>query len=199
MNAEPEIRRLLDMMPASGRMHSKIVARPQQAEVITYRIPFPWGDRPIAINFALWSRIPRPERDLLILRAVAWLKASNWLKPELYQGIFIAGLAGGAVQLSQGDALGVLVGGGLSAIAAVQIWRNHHGVRIDLDADTEAVRVAQRRGYSETEAAQHLLRAIQTVAELENRSSLDFVELIRTQNLRAIAGLSPETIPETLR
>ncbi len=62
-----------------------------------------------------------------------------------------------------------------------------------------AIRVAQRRGYSEVEAARALLQAIERVAEIENRTSLDFLELIRSQNLRAIAKLSPVVIPDNIR
>jgi hypothetical protein len=61
------------------------------------------------------------------------------------------------------------------------------------------VRVAQRRGYSEAEAATHLLAAIQTVAELEDRPNLDFNELIRCQNLRVMAGISEISLPKDLR
>ena len=37
------------------------------------------------------------------------------------------------------------------------------------------------------------------VAELEGRPSLDFIELIRCQNLRAIAGLSLVGVPDKLK
>lgn len=70
---------------------------------------------------------------------------------------------------------------------------------MEIAADEVAIRVAQRRGYSEKEAAQHLLAAIHAVAQIENRPNPDFNELIRCQNLRAIAGLSSEAVPETLR
>jgi hypothetical protein len=199
MNSDPEIRRLKDVMPASGRMFAKIIDQPAQPQVIQYDTPMPWGDRPIQINFDLWSRLSRPKRDLLILRAVGWLNASNWFKLELYQGIALVGTAGAIFQLVQSDAVGFVVAGGLSAIAGVQVWRNNHGLKVELAADEEAVRVAQRRGYSESEAAQHLLSAIQAVVSLENRPGLSFNELIRCQNLRTLAGLSPEGIPETLR
>lgn len=200
MNPESEIRHLLDVMPASGRMTTKIVSKPEQRTVIEYRAPKFWAqERPIAINFELWSRLSRPKRDLLILRAVGWLNSSNWLKPNLYQGVVLAGILGTLVELVQVDALGVLVAGGLSAIAATQIWRNSRGLSVEIAADEAAIRVAQRRGYSEKEAAQHLLAAIHAVAQIENRPNPDFNELIRCQNLRAIAGLSSEAVPETLR
>ncbi|MCF3424469.1 DUF3318 domain-containing protein, partial [Escherichia coli] len=68
-----------------------------------------------------------------------------------------------------------------------------------LNADEAAIRVAQRRGYTETEAAEQLLSAIETVAQLEGRPSLNFTELIRSQNLRALAGLSPVGVPNALK
>jgi hypothetical protein len=34
---------------------------------------------------------------------------------------------------------------------------------------------------------------------MEGRPTLNFLELLRTQNLQAIAGLSPVGMPETLR
>jgi predicted Zn-dependent protease len=60
----------------------------------------------------------------------------------------------------------------------------------ELNADATALKIAQRRGYTPIGAAEHLLTAIEAVAEIEGRSGLDFDQLIRCQNLRAIAGLS---------
>jgi regulation of enolase protein 1 (concanavalin A-like superfamily) len=200
MNVDPEIRRLLEVMPASGRMQAKVVEQASQSQVIAYRQPqVPWSETPISINFQLWHRLARPQQDLLILRAVGWMKASNWLKLDLYQGVGIAGIVVTLVQLVQGDALGATVAAGLAAMSGVQIWRNRQSIKVELAADTEAVRVAQRRGYTETEAARHLLSAIQAVAELENRKTLEFTELIRSQNLRVVAGMSATAVPEDIR
>ncbi|MEQ8538445.1 MAG: DUF3318 domain-containing protein [Coleofasciculus sp. D1-CHI-01] len=200
MNPEPEIRRLRDLMPASGRMLTKIISKPQQTAVIETPFPMPWlRDRPIYINFDLWRRLPRPQRDMLLLSTVSWLITIKWFKPDLYQGVVIAGLLGGMVELVQGDAVGVVVATGLSAIAGSQIWRSSRSCQTHLDADTDAIKVALRRGYTETEAAQHLLAAIESVAEIEGRLSLNFTELIRSQNLRAIAGISPVGVPESVR
>jgi Protein of unknown function (DUF3318) len=199
MNVDPEIRRLLEVMPASGRMQAKVVGQASQSQVIAYRQPqVPWSETPISINFQLWHRLARPQQDLLILRAVGWMKASNWLKLDLYQGVGIAGIVVTLVQLVQGDALGATVAAGLAAMSGVQLWRNRQSIKVELAADTEAVRVAQRRGYTETEAARHLLSAIQAVAELENRKTLEFTELIRSQNLRVVAGMSATTVPEDI-
>lgn len=200
MNPEPEIRRLIELMPASGRMLTKIVSKPQQTLVIESPFPTPWSqERPIFINFDLWRRLPKPQRDLLLLRTVSWLIGIKWFKPDLYQGVILAGLLGGIVELVQGDAVGVVVATGLSAIASTQLWRSTRRSESELDADAAAIKVATRRGYTESEAAQHLLAGIEAVAQVEGRTSLSFTELIRCQNLRAIAGLSPLGVPDTVR
>lgn len=199
MNPEPEIRRLLDVMPASGRMATRLVSKPEQRLVVDAPLPMPWvRDRPIYINFDFWSRLSRPQRDLLILRAVSWLGAVKWFQPNLNFGLVAAGVLGTGMELVQQDFVGVAVASALSAIAATQIWRNNHSTSLELDADERALQVAQRRGYSETEAAEHLLSAIESVAQFEKRP-LSFIELLRCQSLRAIAGLSAIGIPEELR
>ena len=200
MEPTTEIRRLLDLMPASGRMMTKVVSKREQPQVITSPFPLPWQpERRILINFDLWSRLPQPQRDLLLLRTVGWLTAVKWFKPDIYQGVVLAGLLGAAVEIIQGDAVGTLVAGALSAIAGNRIWRTYRSAQSEVSADEAAIRVAQRRCYSETEAAKHLLSAIEAVAKIEGRSSLNFLELIRCQNLRAIAGLSPMGIPEIIK
>ena len=200
MEPNAEIRRLLDVMPASGRMMTKIVSKPEQACVIDSPFPLPWSqERPIFINFDLWRRLAKPQRDLLLLRTVSWLIGVKWFKPDIYQGVVLTGLLGAMVELTQADAVGVVVAGGLMAIATTQIWRGSRSSQTQLNADEAALRVAQRRGYSQTEAAQHLLSAIEAVAQIEGRPSLNFTELIRCQNLRAIAGLSPVGIPEKIK
>lgn len=201
MSLESEISRLLDMMPASGRMLTKIVSKPQQSKVIDTPFPMPWNrdSRPIYINFDLWRRLSKSQRDLLILRATSILTGIKWFKPDLDRGIVLAGAIALTVEAMQGDAIGIIVAGGLGAIAAQRIWRNNRSVQRELDADEAAIKVSLRRGYTEEEAAQNLLSAIATVAEIEGRSSLNFSELIRTQNLKAIAKVSPVSVPETVR
>jgi hypothetical protein len=105
-------------------------------------------------------------------------------------------LLAGLVESSQSDVVGVAVAGGLSAIALWRIWRTNKSSESELNADAVAIKIAQRRGYSETEAAQHLLAAIEAVAKIEGNRGLEFTELIRCQNLRAIAGLSSVGISE---
>ncbi|MDF0555786.1 DUF3318 domain-containing protein [Kamptonema sp. UHCC 0994] len=200
MNPEPEIRRLLDIMPASGRMMAKIVSKPQQSMVIDSPFPLPWKpERLIYVNFDLWRRLSKPQRDLLILRTQSWLCGVKWFKPELYQGVALAGVLGAIAQGVQGDAVGVVVASGLAGLGLTRIWQSSRSPQLELEADETAIRVAGRRGYSETDAARHLLSAIEAVAQIEGRGSLNFTELIRSQNLRAIAGLSSVGVPETLR
>jgi hypothetical protein len=172
MEPNVEIRRLLDVMPASGRMTTKIVSKPEQTKVIEASFPLPWNqERPIYINFDLWRRLPKPQRDLLLLQMVSWLTGVRWFKPDIYQGVVLAGLLGGAIETAQSDIVGVVTAGGLSAIAAFRIWRTNKSQEAELNADAAAIRIAQRRGYSQTEAAQHLLTAIETVAKIEGRSA----------------------------
>jgi hypothetical protein len=200
MEPTAELRRLLDIMPASGRMMTKIVSKPEQAKVIYSPFPLPWNqERRILINFDLWRRLSKPQRDLLLLRNVCWLTGVKWFKPDIEQGVAVAALLGAMVELVQGDAVGVIVAGGLSAGALNRIWRNSRSSQSELNADEAAIRVAQRRGYNEAEAASHLLSAIEAVALVEERPSLNFTELIRCQNLRAIAGLSPVGVPQSIK
>jgi hypothetical protein len=197
MEPNIEIRRLLDVMPASGRMMTKIVSKPEQKQVIDAAFPLPLSQaRPIYINFDLWRRLTKPQRDLLLLQKVSWLIGVKWLQPNVYQGVVLAGLVGGILEAVQADVVGVVIAGGLSAVAAIRIWRTNKSQESELTADTVAIRIAQRRGYSETEAAQHLLTAIEAAGTIEGRSGLNFSELIRCQNLKVIAGLSQVGIPK---
>lgn len=199
MNPELEIRRLLDVMPASGRMFVKLVSKPDQRSFIDTPAPLPWGrDRPVYINFDLWSRLSRSQRDLLILRTVSWSSNIKWFQPTPMLGLTALGAIELGVELAQQDFVGVAAASGLSAIALFQIWRNNRSSRMELEADEQALKIAQRRGYTETEAARALLSAIEAVAQNEGRM-LSFVELLRCQGLRAIGGLSPVGIPDELR
>lgn len=200
MEQNVEIRRLLDLMPASGRMMTKIVSKPEQRRIIDSPLPLPWQQqRQVYINFDLWRRLSKPQRDLLLLSNISWLTGIRWFKPDVYQGVVLAGILGATVELVQSDPVGVVIGAGLSAFASAQIWRNSRSSKVELEADEAAIKVAQRRGYSETEAAGYLLSAIETAAQIEKRPSLNFIDLIRCQNLRAIAGLSPVSVPSSER
>lgn len=200
MIRDPEIHRLVELMPASGRMMAKIVSKPEQSVVIDNPFPLPWNrERLIYINFDLWRGLSQPQQDLLLLRTVSWLCNVVYFRPDIYQGLVLAGLVGTVVEIVQADAVGIIVSGGLAAIASSQIWRRNRRLQSDLDADEAGIRVALRRGYNQTEAAGHLLSAIETVAKIEGRGSLSFMELVRCQNLKAIANLSPIGIADDIR
>ena len=176
----------------------KIINKPQQSKVIDCHFPLPWNrDRPIYINFDLWKLLSKPQRDLLILRNVSFLGNIQWFKVDIYQGAALAGVVGTVVELLQGDAIAVPIAGGLTGLAVTRIWRDNRSSQVELDADETAIKVALRRGYSEEEAARHLLSAIEAVAQIEG-SGLDFNALIRCQNLRAIAGISAVGVPDSI-
>lgn len=199
INPDSEILHLIDLMPASGRMLCKLASKPEQLTVIEAELPKPWSQsRPILINFDLWAKLARPQRDLLLLRTVTWVNGVQWLKFDVYQGAALAGLVGSLVELAQGDLVGAMVAGGLTGLAGLQIVRSQRSSRRELEADEAAIRVAQRRGYTEVAAARALLEAIETTAVIERRS-LTFTELLRCQNLRAIAGTSTVGIPDRMR
>ncbi|ELR96266.1 DUF3318 domain-containing protein [Gloeocapsa sp. PCC 73106] len=201
MNLDQEITHLLDLMPASGRMFTRIINKPQQSQVIDAPVPKPWNQasRPIYINFDLWRLLSRGERDLLLLATVSNILGIQWFKPNLYQGITLAGLAGLTLQIIQKDTVGIIVAGSLTAIAIRQIWRDNQSLSKQLEADEKALKISQRRGYTEVDAAKSLLSAIEALPQLENRPSLSFVELIRCQNLKVIGNLSPVGVPENLK
>jgi hypothetical protein len=183
---ETEIRRLTELMPASGRMLTKIQSQPKQSRVVDAQFPKPWqlGDRLIKINFTLWWELPIQERDLLLLSVVCRLAGIRWFKPDIYQGLTAAGVVGVGFQLWQQDVVGLIVAGGLTALAARQIWQGYQSNEREIEADAQAIKVAVRRGYEQREAVNALTSAIETMARIENRSSLSFTELLRVQNLR---------------
>lgn len=197
---DQEIRRLTDILPASGRMLTKLISKPEQRVVVDCPFPKPWmTERPIWINFELLGDLSLSERDLLVLRTVSWVTGVKWFRPSLYQGLVLIGTLGAVIEAVQADPVGIVAAGMLSAIAGTQIWRENRSTQRELDADEAAIQVALRRGYSEADAARHLLDAIAQVAVIENRRGLSFVELLRCQNLKAIAGLSSVSIPDTVR
>jgi hypothetical protein len=196
INTNAEITRLRDLMPASARMTTRLLLDDRFACVIRVPFPRPWQrSHPITLNWTLWQELVLPQRDLLLLQAVSWVGAVGLLKPEPYQIVTVLGALGGLFEIAQGDAVGTLAAGGLGAIAASQIWRSRQGPQSQIDADETAITVAQRRGYREREAVQHLLTAIERVAVIEGRA-LTYSELLRTQNLRARAQRTPAAVPE---
>lgn len=197
-NPNTEMSYLLELMPASGRMHCKLLEAPRQSSVILAPLPRPWQEtRLISINFDLWMQLPRPQRDLLLLQAVSRVNQVKWLKPDLYQGVAIAGLLGTIWEFSQGHALGSLVAGGITVFAGNQIWRSQTREDRQVEADEAAIQIAQWRGYGKTDAARHLLGAIEAVAQLEQRG-LTVSEVLRCRKLRAIAQPAPMGVPDSL-
>lgn len=198
VNPNAEIGRLRELMPATARMKTKLMLNERQINVIKAEFPRPWQQtHAVSINLDLWQQLSLAERDLLFLRTVCWVTLTNLLKPNWYQALAGAGLAGGVVELLQGDAVGVLTAGGVVALAGWQIWRGVSGPQIDIAADDKAVQVALRRGYNQANAAQALIRAIEAVPPLEGRRVLTVKELLRCQNLRAQTGRSEFSVPES--
>lgn len=192
-----ELPRLRELLPASGRMKTRIKIDERQSQLIATDFPKPWKTRhTISLNLSLWGKLTVPQRDLLFLRQVCWLTSVNLLQPDWYRGLVVIGAIGTVMQLLQQDVVGLLAAGGLTAVAGTQVWRQVRGSRAEVTADEAALQVAQRRGYSETEAAQALLQAIEAVPRLEGRSSLTFTELLRCQHLRSLIGVSPVPVPE---
>jgi hypothetical protein len=198
VNPNAEITRLRELMPASARMNTKLTLNDRQLDVIKAEFPVPWRQtHTISMNLNLWQQLSVPERDLLFLRTACWVTQASLLKPNWYQAMAGAGLVGGAFELFQGDAIGVLAAGGVTALAAWQLWRGVKGPGTEIAADDKAVQVAQRRGYSQVDAASALIRVIEAVPPLEGRRVLTVNELMRCQNLRVQTGLSKATVPES--
>ncbi len=184
---DPELSRLIELMPASGRMHTQLISKPEQLQVIYAPFPVPWKrSRPIYINFDLLRQLPIPEQDLIVLHTVSWVSEVQWFRPKLPQAIALGGFLSTLWEFSQGDPLGVLASAGLTALAARQIWRDNQQTEVMVAADQIAIQVASRRGYSKAQAAQALLEGIEQIALIEGRAGLSLVELLRCQNLRVI-------------
>jgi len=201
MSPEQEIRRLIELMPASGRMLTKIASKPQQSSPIATPFPVPWNRdaRRIFINFNLWRQLPEPQRDLLLLREVSWSLSVRWFALDPERGLAAAGAIAALFELTQADAVGTIAALGASALVVNRIWRKARSPQTHLTADEAAIQTAQRRGYTAPQAADHLLAGIEAAANLEGRTSLNFTELIRSQNLRAIANRSPVGVPDRVR
>ncbi|MEY2979407.1 MAG: DUF3318 domain-containing protein [Prochlorotrichaceae cyanobacterium] len=194
---ETEIFRLCELMPASGRMYIKIQNKPEQRQVLEMSLPLPWQrQKVISINFDLWQRLDKGQRDLILLRSVSWLLGVKWFKPDIYQGATAVGLVASLGEFFEGDLVGLVAAGGLTVVAALQVWRINRSPQRELEADEAGIRIATRRGYTEMEAAKNLYTGIERLAQLEGRGQLDFAQLMRCQNLKTIAGLSRIGIPD---
>ncbi|MGA1409219.1 MAG: DUF3318 domain-containing protein [Prochlorotrichaceae cyanobacterium] len=194
---ETEIFRLCELMPASGRMYIKIQNKPEQRQVLEMSFPQPWQrQKVIQINFDLWQRLDKGQRDLILLRSVSWLLGVKWFKPDIYQGATAVGLVASLGEFFEGDLVGLVAAGGLTVVAALQVWRINRSPQRELEADEAGIRIATRRGYTEMEAAKNLYTGIERLAQLEGRGQLDFAQLMRCQNLKTIAGLSRIGVPD---
>ncbi len=197
MNINEEIARLRDLLPASWRMTTSIKSKPDQPELIASSQILPWAKgAQVEINFRLWRQLIEAERDLLFLREISWRQQTKWLQTGVYQGVAALALVGGIVESLQGDVTGMAIAILLGTIGVNQILRGNKSSQVQVQADNEAIEVAQRRGYTEAEAARALLEAIPAAAKLSGRNAPEFTELIRCQNLKAIAGLSKTKIPD---
>ncbi|MGF1538764.1 MAG: DUF3318 domain-containing protein [Elainellaceae cyanobacterium] len=184
---DAELGRLMELLPASGRMWCKLVSQPKQREAIAASLPKPWKEIcTISINLDLWHRLPQNQRDLLLLRTSCRGTAVRWVKPGLYQGLLGVGLTALVVEAARGDAAGIVVFGGLSALAVRQIWRSIYSVQTEMTADADAVRVATRRGYERADAARSLMAGIKALPAVEGRTNT-MDELLRYQALKPIA------------
>ncbi len=195
-----EIARLRDLLPAEWRMHNAVTferGMPPQAIASTPILPWARTVR-VTLDSSLWWQLPQESRDLLFLREVTWRQSSRWVRWGAYQGVVATAVAGSVVELVQGDPAGIAIGALLATVAAVRIVRDSRSPRQEVEADSEAVEIAEKRGYTRAIAAKHLLEGIDRLASLENRPSLSFTELVRVQNLRAIAGLSAVGMPSDL-
>lgn len=191
VNPNVEIARLKELMPASARMKIKIILKDHQIPVIKAEFPRPWqSSHPVTLHMELWQHLAVAERDLLFLRTISWVMLANLLKPKGYQLLAGAGVAGGVLELMKGDAVGLLAAGGVTALAGWQLWRGVNGPQTEMAADDRAVQVAQRRGYSQSDAANALIRAIEAVPALEGRRVPTQTELMRCQNLRTQTRLT---------
>lgn len=197
MNINEEISRLRDLLPASWRMTTSIKSKPEQLEAISSSQILPWTKGiQIGINFRLWRQLAEAERDLLVLHNISWRLQTKWLQTGAYQGVAAMSLVGGIVEAVQGDVTGIAIAILLGTIGINQIVRGNKSSQVQVQADNEAIEIAQKRGYGEAEAARALLEAIPAAARLMGRNTPEFTELIRCQNLRAIAGLSKTPIPD---
>ena len=191
VNPNTEITRLKELMPASARMKIRIILNDRQISVIKAEFPRPWQrSHTVTLNIDLWQHLAPAERDLLFLRTISWVMLANPLKPNGYHLLAGAGVAGGLLDLVQGDAVGLLAAGAVAALAGWPVWRGLNGLPMELPADDRAVQVAQRRGYTQTDAFKGLIRALEAVPPLEGRRVLTQAELMRCQNLRSQTRLT---------
>jgi len=190
-----EITRLKDLLPASWRMHTVIKSSLEQGQVISSTVSQPWQRTiKVMLNFALWGKLSLVERDLLLLREVSLRQQSSWLQVGPYQAITLFAGVGAVIQLNQTDFAGAVIALMLGLVSGWQVWRQSQSGQVQLQADLEAIKAAERRGYTEITATQALLEAIAHCAQIEGRTP-SFMELLRSQQLRAILAESSTAVP----
>ncbi|MEN9204532.1 MAG: DUF3318 domain-containing protein [Thermostichales cyanobacterium SZTDM-1c_bins_54] len=178
-----EIMRLRDLLPASLRAFVTIV--PGQGSLIQRRPQAPWQPRiQIQLDLGRWLALPQGQRDLLFLREVGWAQSRSFLQPGLYQFVTLAAGVGTLVEAVLGDPVGVVMAGGLAAVAARQIWLEKTGEAAHFAADDFALARAEFRGYSRAQAAAHLWQALERLPDLDRT---DVTTLVRLQRLQALA------------
>jgi hypothetical protein len=193
-----EIARLKDLLPASWRMNTVIKSSLEQGQVISSTMPQPWQKTiKVMLNFSLWDKLSRVERDLLLLREVSFRQQTSWFRIGPYQAITGFAGVGAVLQLNQTDLAGAAIALMLGLISGWQVWRQSQSEQVQLQADLEAIKAAERRGYTEITATQALLEAIAHCAQLEGRTTPTFTELLRSQQLRAILGEAAVPSPTT--
>ena len=175
MNINSEISRLLDVMPASGRMLTKIVSKSTQSEVIRIPFAFPWNrsKRLIYINFDLWYQLTEAQRDLLILRVGFHLQDVYSFKLNLNQFILSLGVLELFIKVLQRDTLGISIFGILIIIFTKQFWYGNQNIQKELDFDKDTIKASLKRGYRKDDAAKHLLEGIKKIAKLESHPKLE--------------------------
>jgi Protein of unknown function (DUF3318) len=202
-DSSQEIMRLEDLLPASWRMQTKVIGGLERVPLIISTAPVPWANRTkISLNLRLWSQLSRSQRDLIFLQEVAGRLSTRWFAPGIYQGLTLLALCATIWQLTQSDIAGGAVGLLLTLLVADRVKRRQSGLQARLRADEESIRIAQKRGYDQKEAARSLLAGLEAkamITESNGRADLavdyQFELLIRCQNLRAIAGISDVVIP----
>jgi len=179
-------------------MNTVIKSSLEQGQVISSTMPQPWQKTiKVMLNFSLWDKLSRVERDLLLLREVSFRQQTSWFRIGPYQAITGFAGVGAVLQLNQTDLAGAAIALMLGLISGWQVWRQSQSEQVQLQADLEAIKAAERRGYTEITATQALLEAIAHCAQLEGRTTPTFTELLRSQQLRAILGEAAVPSPTT--